>query len=177
VHAITSSWSLFTTCTGITWVRSHPQRASGTMDRFRVFSAYLGMCYQVALGIEHMHARGVVHLNLKESNVPLEGGMGRSWWRILGSAPAKALSNSSHGALRGSQPLASCKLVVRGVQAIVQGPLWTSTAPGRCFSPSCAVPHLPARETGTQSSPRGRLLRPHRCRSQRGQGRRSPQSR
>jgi eukaryotic-like serine/threonine-protein kinase len=40
---------------------------------FSVFSGYLDMCYQVALGIEHMHAKEVVHLDLKESNILLGG--------------------------------------------------------------------------------------------------------
>jgi serine/threonine protein kinase len=35
------------------------------------FSAYMGMCHQVALGIEHMHSKEVVHLDIKETNVLL----------------------------------------------------------------------------------------------------------
>jgi serine/threonine protein kinase len=38
---------------------------------FTQFSTYLDACHQVAQGMQHMHAQGVVHLDLKETNVLL----------------------------------------------------------------------------------------------------------
>jgi serine/threonine protein kinase len=43
---------------------------------FTRFSAYLDRCHQVAQGMQHMHASGVVHLDLKESNLLLGPGGG-----------------------------------------------------------------------------------------------------
>jgi serine/threonine protein kinase len=101
-----------------------------------VFSAYLEMCYQVALGLEHMHAKGVVHLDLKESNILL-GQDGRVVLADSGICE-KAQDCSLPGALLATLPRISCKRVAKGAQeqGTVHGPQWTCTAQARCFLPS-----------------------------------------
>jgi hypothetical protein len=108
------------------------------------------MCYQVALGIEHMHIhpRGAVHLDLKESNVLL-GGMADL---LSGSAPAKALSYSLHGALRATQPLRSCKLVAGGCRLLYKVRHGHAQRWGNVFRPREQYPTHMRRETGTPSA-------------------------
>jgi serine/threonine protein kinase len=104
---------------------------------FSVFSAYLEMCYQVALSIEHMHAKGVVHLDLKESNLLL-GGDGQIVLADFGLSPRQgAKLQLASGTLSCTAPeiLQAC-----GERAQDQGTLhrlqWTCTTQGPWFSPS-----------------------------------------
>jgi serine/threonine protein kinase len=70
---------------------------------FSEFSAYLEMCYQVALSIEHMHAKGVVHLDLKASNI-----LGRDGQIVLADFWVSARQNRETNKLFGDVKAQNC---------------------------------------------------------------------
>jgi serine/threonine protein kinase len=115
------------------WGQLRANRVHGPLRNngppFSVFSRYLETCYQVALGLEHMHAKKVVHLALKESNILL-GGDGQV---VIADFDLSAREGAKLQLARGTPGYTaprSCRRVAKGAQdqGAVHGPQWTCTA-------------------------------------------------